>query len=51
MTEMKLSKVFKKDVERYLGIIPDKGRKYVKQFIAENGGYNNAIKTLKSQLS
>ncbi len=51
MTEMKLSKVFKKDVERYLGIIPDERRKDFKQFIAENGGYNNAIKSLKSRLS
>ena len=48
---MKLSKVFKKDVERYLGIIPDKRRKDFKQFIAENGGFNNAIATLKSRLS
>ena len=48
---MKLSKVFKKDVEKYLGIIPDKRRKDFKQFIAENGGYTNAIETLKSQLS
>ncbi len=35
MTEMKLSKVFKKDVEKYLGIIPDRRRKDFKQFIAE----------------
>ena len=48
---MKLSKVFRKDVERYLGIIPDKRRKDFKQFIAENGGYTNAIETLKSRLS
>ena len=48
---MKLSKVFKKDVKRYLGIIPDKRRKDFKQFISENGGYNNAIETLKSRLS
>ena len=47
---MKLSKVFKKDVENYLGIIPDKRRKDFKQFIAENGGYTNAIENLKSQL-
>ncbi len=51
MTEMKWSKVFQKDVEKYLGIIPDKRRKDFKQLIAENGGYNNAIETLKSQLS
>ena len=36
---MKLGKVFKKDVEKYLGIIQDKRRKDFKQFIAENGGY------------
>ncbi len=35
MTEMKLSKVLKKDVEKYLGTIPDKRRKDFKQFIAE----------------
>ena len=51
MTEMKISKVFKKDVEKYLGIIPDRRRKDFKQFIAENGGYNNAIEKLKSRLS
>jgi hypothetical protein len=34
-----------------LGIIPDRRRKDFKQFIAENGGYNNAIETLKSRLS
>ena len=48
---MKLSKVFKKDVVKYLGIIPDKRRKDLKQFIAENGGYINAIESLKSRLS
>ena len=48
---MKISKVFKKDVEKYLGIIPDRRRKDFKQFIAENGGYNNAIERLKSRLS
>ena len=48
---MKISKVFKKDVEKYLGIIPDRRRKDFKQFIAENGGYNNAIEKLKSRLS
>ncbi len=46
MTEMKFSKV----VEKYLGIIPDKRRKDFKQFIAENGGYTNAIETLKSRI-
>ncbi len=47
---MKLSKVFKKDVGKYLGIIPDKRRKDFKQFIAENGGYStNAIESLKSR--
>ena len=51
MTEIKLSKVFKKDVVKYLGIIPDKRRNDFKQFIAENGGYDNAIKTLKSRLN
>ena len=51
MTEMKLSKVFKKDIEKYLGIIPDRRRKDFKQYIAENGGYENAIKTLKSRLN
>ena len=51
MTEMKLSKVFKKDIEKYLGIIPDRRRKDFKQYIAENGGYDNAIKTLKSKLN
>ena len=50
MNIMKLSKVLKKDIEKYLGIIPDKRRKDFKQFIAENGGYNNAIETLKTQL-
>ncbi len=49
MTEMKISKVFKKDVEKYLGIIPDRRRKDFKQFIAENEGYESAIKTLKSR--
>ena len=48
---MKLSKIFKQDVERYLGNIPDKRRKDFKQFIAENGGYTNAIESLKSRLS
>ena len=48
---MKLSKVFKKDIEKYLGIIPDRRRKDFKQYIAENGGYENAIKTLKSRLN
>ena len=48
---MKLSKVLRKDIEKYLGIIPDKRRKDFKQFIAENGGYNNSINTLKSRLS
>ena len=48
---MKLSKVFKKDIEKYLGIIPDRRRKDFKQYIAENGGYDNAIKTLKSKLN
>ncbi len=48
---MKLSKVFKKDTEKYLGIIPDRRRKDFQQFIAENGGYTNAIETLKSRLS
>lgn len=47
---MKLSKVLKKDIEKYLGIIPDKRRKDFKQFIAEKGGFNNAIESLKSQL-
>jgi hypothetical protein len=51
MTEMKLSKVFKKDIEKYLGIIPDRRRKDFKQYIAENGGYDTAIKTLKSRLN
>jgi hypothetical protein len=51
MTDMKISKVFKKDVEKYLGIIPDRRRKDFKQFIAENGGYESAIKTLKSRLN
>ena len=49
MTEMKMSKVFKKDVEKYLGIIPDRRRKDFKQFIAENGGYESAIKTQTSR--
>ncbi len=34
-----------------MGIISDKRRKDLKQFIAENGGYNNTIETLKSRLS
>jgi hypothetical protein len=51
MTEMKLSKVLKKDIIKHLGITPDRRRKDFKQFIAENGGYNNAIETLKSRLS
>ena len=50
MDRMKLNKVLKKDIEKYLGIIPDKRRNDFKQFIAENGGYNNAIETLKSKL-
>ncbi len=40
-----------RDIEKYLGIIPDKRRKDFKQFIIENGGYTNAIETLKSQLN
>ncbi len=48
---MKLSKVLKKDIIKHLGITPDKRRKDFKQFIAENGGYNNAIETLKSRLN
>jgi hypothetical protein len=51
MTEMKLSKVLKKDIIKHLGITPDRRRKDFKQFIAENGGYNNAIETLKSRLN
>ena len=48
---MKLSKVLKKDIIKHLGITPDRRRKDFKQFIAENGGYNNAIETLKSRLN
>ena len=51
MTEMKLSKVLKKDIIKHLGITPDRRRKDFKQYIAENGGYNNAIETLKSRLN
>ena len=51
MTDMKLSKVLKKDIIKHLGITPDRRRKDFKQFIAENGGYNNAIETLKSRLN
>ncbi len=47
---MKLSKVLKKDIIKHRGITPEKRRKDFKQFIAENGGYNNAIETLKSRL-
>ncbi len=46
---MNVRNEIKKDVKRYLGIIPDKRRKDFKQFIAENGGYNHAIETLKSR--
>ena len=48
---MKLSKVLKKDTIKHLGITPDRRRKDFKHFIAENGGYNNAIETLKSRLN
>ena len=48
---MKISKVFKRDVKKYLGIIIDIRRKDFRQYIAENGGYNNAIETLKTQLN
>ncbi len=48
---MKLSKVLKKDIIKHLGITPERRRKDFKQFIAENGGYNNAIETLKSRLN
>ena len=51
MTDMKLSKVLKKDIIKHLGITPDRRRKDFKHFIAENGGYNNAIETLKSRLN
>jgi hypothetical protein len=49
MTEIKLSKVFKKDIEKYLGIIPSRRRKDFKHHIAEIRGYDSAIKTLKSK--
>ena len=48
---MKVSKVFKKDVEKHLGIILDRRRKDTKEYIAKNGGFENTIETLKSQLS
>ena len=48
---MKIGKVFKKDVEKYLGIIWDRRQKDFKQFIAENVGYTNAIESFKSRLS
>ncbi len=49
--DMKISKVLKKDIEKYLGIIPDKRRNDFKKFIAENGGFDNAIEALKSRLA
>ena len=48
---MKLTKVLKKDIQKYLGIIPDRRRKDFKDYIAQNGGFENAIETLKSRLS
>jgi hypothetical protein len=49
--DMKINKVLKRDIEKHLGIIPDKRRNDFKKFIAENGGFDNAIETLKSRLS
>jgi len=51
MLSMKISKVLRRDIINILGIIPDKRRKDFKQFIAENGGFENAIEILKSRLA
>ena len=44
MNNIKLSKVLKKDIQKHLGIIPDRRRKDFKEYIAKNGGPVGGLK-------
>ena len=49
--EMAISKVLNIYISKYLGIIPDLRRKDFKQLVAENGGLDRTIISLKSRLN
>ena len=49
--EMAIPKVLRNNITKYLGIVPDLRRKDFKQLVAENGGLDRTIISLKSRLN
>jgi hypothetical protein len=49
--EMAIPKVLRNNITKYLGIVPDLRRKDFKQLIAENGGLDKTIISLKNRLN
>ena len=49
--EMAIPKVLRNNITKYLGIVPDLRRKDFKQLVAEQGGLDRTIISLKNRLN